>query len=52
LAESEPLLLAESPEIGGAAWKVIISILIGSVQLLAAVGGYVLAGLYRFQNCL
>jgi hypothetical protein len=52
LTESEPLPLTEGPEISRAGWKVIISLLVGSVLFLAVLGGYVIAGMYRFQNCL
>ena len=42
----------EAPEISRAAWRVIAFLLVGAVVLLGAIGGYVIAGMYRFQNCL
>ena len=52
VAESEPLFPTESPEISPAAWKIIISMLVGTALFLAAIGAYVFFGLSRFQNCL
>jgi hypothetical protein len=50
--EREQTLATEAPEISRAAWKVITFLLVGAVLLLAVLGGYVIAGMYRFQNCL
>ena len=49
---SEQASLPERPGISPAAWRVAIYLLVGSAVFLAAVGAYVLSGMYRFQNCL
>jgi hypothetical protein len=50
--EREQTVLTEAPEISRAAWKAITFLLVGAVLLLAVLGSYVIAGMYRFQNCL
>jgi hypothetical protein len=50
--EREQTVVTEAPEISRTAWKVITFLLVGAVLLLAVLGGYVIAGMYRFQNCL
>lgn len=50
--EREETPETEAPEISRAAWKAITFLLVGAVVFLAVLGGYVIAGMYRFQNCL
>lgn len=50
--EREETPETEAPEISPAAWKAITFLLVAAVVFLTVVGGYVIAGMYRFQNCL